>query len=162
MRYKTLKSVAHNLGHSFISTMNYDFGDYILGHIQSKMRETNISRIEIDLITDTAYPKELLTPVINNALRKYSNWLPELLTDSNSDITFIQKADIAIEFDLSTSRICPFANDYIENPFICTSRIVDDRGKEYSYVFKDWWFPENDKPKSRNIFTRLLNFLKHK
>src|SRR5439155_1154843 len=40
-RYKFLKSIAHNLGHSFLSLMNYVEGDYIHAHLFRAARMAN-------------------------------------------------------------------------------------------------------------------------
>jgi hypothetical protein len=41
-RFKVLKSVAHNIGHSFTSLMNYSRDDYSMGHILRFARETGL------------------------------------------------------------------------------------------------------------------------
>ncbi len=37
--YKVLKGVAHNVGHSFTSLMNYADDDYTMGHILRFVRD---------------------------------------------------------------------------------------------------------------------------
>jgi len=39
-RYKVLKSVAHSLGHSFVSRMNYRDNDFVMGHPPTQARQT--------------------------------------------------------------------------------------------------------------------------
>lgn len=141
-KYKTLKSVSHNLGYSFISLMNYYKDDYVLGHIQKQMRLTGLNKMEIDFLANSAKPIELLTEPIQKSIDGYVNWLPRLVKDSKSDLELVKEAKLTIEFDLSKSRVCSFATEYIENPYVCVSTVIDNRGKEYRYEFKDWWFPE--------------------
>jgi hypothetical protein len=50
-RYKVLKSVAHSLGHSFTSLMNYAHDDYVMGHILRFARASNRDTLIIDLMT---------------------------------------------------------------------------------------------------------------
>lgn len=141
-KYKTLKSVVHNFGHSFISLMNFYRNDYVLGHIQNQMLKTKIQKLEIDILNKKVTPQELLTLPIIESIENYINWFPKLVQDSKSEIGLIQCARLTIEFDLSKSRACSYSSENLENPFVCTSQITDIRGKEYRYEFKDWWFPE--------------------
>lgn len=161
-QYKTLKSVAHNFGHSFLSLMNYYKDDYTLGHIQKQMMLTGINKLEIDLLKNECTPKELLTEPIKKSIENYISWFPKLIKDSKSDVNLVNEAQLTIEFDLTKSRVCSFAPEYTENPYLCISRIVDNRGKEYKYEFNDWWFPEAlvVEPKEPNLFARFKNSIK--
>jgi hypothetical protein len=163
-RYKTLKSVAHNIGSSFISTMNYYKDDYVLGHIQKQMRLSGLSKLEIDLLNNNSEPSTLITEAKQNSIESYVSWLPKLVNDSGSDINLVKEAKLTIEFDLAKSRICPFAPEYNENPYHCISKITDDRGKEYRYEFKDWWFPEAliIEEKEPNLWSKFFPWLKKK
>ena len=141
-QYKTLKSVTHNFIHSFLSLMNFYKDDYTLGHIQKQMMLTGLNKLEIDILKNEIKPIEVLTEPIQKSIDGYIKWFPRLIKDSNSDLDLIKEAKLTIEFDLSKSRICSFAPEKIENPYICIFSIIDDRDKEYKYEFKDWWFPE--------------------
>src|SRR5262245_16305418 len=59
-RYKVLKSVAHNIGHSFTSLTNYVGDDYVMGHILRLARLTGNDTLTINLITGEADPLDLL------------------------------------------------------------------------------------------------------
>jgi len=61
-KYKVLKSVAHSVGHSFTSSMNYAGDDYVMGHLLRFARATNQDTLLIDLMTGTAHPAALLQP----------------------------------------------------------------------------------------------------
>jgi len=63
-KYKVLKSVAHNLGHSYLSLMNYVDGDYIVEHLFRQARETGETRVEIDVLAGTIAPAVFQTPVL--------------------------------------------------------------------------------------------------
>lgn len=163
-QYKTLKSVAHNFGHSFLSLMNYYKDDYTLGHIQKQMLLTGLNKLEIDILKNEAKPLELLTEPIQKSIDGYIKWFPKLIKDSKSDLELVKEARLTIEFDLTKSRTCSFAPDYTENPYLCISRIIDDRGKEYKYEFNDWWFPEAlvVEEKEPNLITKFKNWIKKK
>lgn len=160
-QYKTLKSVAHNMGHSFLSTMNYYRDDYALGHIQRQMLLTGENKIEIDFLTKKAYPTELLNDAIQKSIDNQVSWFPKMVLSSKSKMEFIRSAKLTIEFDLTRQRPCPFSPGHTENPYYCISKIVDDKGKEYKYKFSDWWFPESDfiEKNETNNFAKFRNWL---
>jgi hypothetical protein len=139
--HKALKSISHNFGHSFISLMNYLHDDYFLGHLLTQARKTNLSKLSVDIIADTASPDGLLTKPIRDAIHHWCKWFPQLVNSGGSTMEFVSKATLTIEFDLKTWR--PYKDTAkIECPFICEIIITDDRGKEYKSVQSDWWSPE--------------------
>lgn len=140
-KYKTLKSVAHNVGNSFVSLLNCYKDDYILGEIQKQMLLKNINRLEIDFLRSEAKPNELITETIQKSIESYSMWLPRLVEEAKSDMELVNEAKLVIEFDLTKSRVSSYSPQHKENPYICISKIVDNRGKEYSSEFADWLFP---------------------
>ena len=142
--HKPLKSVSHNFGHSFISLMNYIGNDYFLGHLLKQARKTNLNRLEVDILKNTASPELLLTGPIRESIQHWNKWFPDLVKSSGSTMEFVSSAIMTIEFDLQKTRLFPSDNRYIENPFTCEIKIIDDRGKEYKYKHEGWWFPETE------------------
>lgn len=126
------------------------------------MRLTGLNKF--DFLNNTTQPKELLTDPIQKSIDGYISWLPRLVSDSKSEMELVTEAKLTIEFDLSESRICSFAPQYTENPDVCISIITDNRGKEYRYEFKDWWYPEAlvIESKEINLWTEILNCIKKK
>lgn len=142
-KYKTLQSVAHNIGNSFVSLLNCYKDDYILGEIQKQMLRKNINKIEIDFLRNESKPGELITEPIQRSIESYSKWLPRLVQEAKSDMELVKEAKLVIEFDLTKSRICSYATQHLENPYVCISKITDNRGKEYKSEFVDWMFPQS-------------------
>ena len=140
---KVLKNVSHNFGHSIVSLMNYVGNDYFLGILQKQMRKTKLNRLEVDILNNKFKPKELLTKSILWTLKKYNKRFPELVISTGSSLEYIKSAKMTIEFDLALKRISPIDSRFIENPYVCEIKIVDDNEREYKTVQKDWWFPEN-------------------
>lgn len=140
--HKPLKSVSHNFGHSFVSLINYIKDDYFLGHLLRQARKTNINRLEVDLLHQSAGPAELLTGPIKDSINYWSKWFPVLVESSGSSMDFVSSAKVIIEFDLHQTRLFPHDNAYIENSYFCEVIIIDDRGKEYKKKQEGWWFPE--------------------
>ena len=48
--HKTLKSIAHNFGHSLISLNNYYDNDYFLGHLLRNARKSSRNRLVVDIL----------------------------------------------------------------------------------------------------------------
>lgn len=140
--HKTLKSVSHNFGHSFVSFMNYMETNYFLGLLQTEMQKTELNRLEVDILNNESQPKELLTRKIQKSINYWNKWFPDLVESSKSSMEFVKSAKMIIEFDLTLSRPYPHNNKFTENPYICEITIIDDNGKEYKKEQKGWWFPE--------------------
>jgi hypothetical protein len=73
-RYKVLKSVAHNIGHSFTSLMNYSGDDYVMGHVLRFARKTGCDTLRIDFVNGKASPPELLVDPIADVPARYVNF----------------------------------------------------------------------------------------
>ncbi|GAL61264.1 hypothetical protein [Algibacter lectus] len=140
---KTLKSVSHNFGHSFVSLMNFIETDYFLGLLLKEMRKTKLNRLEVDILNDKSYPKELLTLKILKSIGYWNKSFPKLVENSGSSMEYVKSAKMIIEFDLALSRVCSHDKQFIENPYVCEITILDDNGKEYRKQQNGWWFPEN-------------------
>jgi hypothetical protein len=139
-RYKVLKGVAHNIGHSFTSLMNYATDDYTMGHILRFARESGKDTLIIDFTTGIGRPTELLQKPISEVPRRYSDWFWNLVESSGSDRSLVQSANLTLKYDLGRSR--PGANGFLLSPYVCDVSIVDTRGKNYSAHFQDWWYVE--------------------
>jgi hypothetical protein len=139
-RYKVLKGVAHNIGHSFTSSMNYATDDYTMGHILRLARESGKDTLTIDFTTGIGSPTELLQTPISEVPRRYSDRFWKLVVSSGSDRSLIQSANLTLKYDLGRSK--PGANGFTLSPYFCDVSIVDNRGKKYSAYFHDWWYVE--------------------
>ena len=142
-RYKVLKSVVHSIGHSYSSLMNYEDGDYIMGHLLSRCAEVDASVLRIDLIHGHAEPQVLLTKLIAGNIKRYCERFVTLVEDHRTDMKYIQSAEMAVSFDLSRRvSIDDEIRGSFKAPYSCVVTIVDDRGKKYEANFSGWWYPE--------------------
>jgi hypothetical protein len=139
-RYKVLKGVAHNIGHSFTSLMNYASDDYTMGHILRLARESGKDTLVIDFMTGVGAPFELLQEPISELPRRYSDWFWRLVKSCGSDRSLVQSANLTVKYDLLTTTQVP--NGFSMSPYVCDVSIVDTRGKGYSAHFQDWWYVE--------------------
>ena len=79
MKYKVIKSAAHNFGHSFVSLMNYRGDDYVMSHLARLVVETGHTELSVDLLSGRGQPSALLWGPIRASVAVYVAWLPSLL-----------------------------------------------------------------------------------
>jgi hypothetical protein len=121
--------------------MNYRGDDYVMGHIVHASWVTGAGEFRVDLLTGVTDSSPLLVPDVKNSVASYVEWLPAMVRRSKSDPDFVAEAELRVSVDPSIKR--PHGKSgFFESPFVCTVRIVDDRGKEYSHRIADWWYPE--------------------
>jgi len=136
--FKVLQGVAHNIGHSFTSLMNYTVDDYSMGHILRFARETGDATLTIDFVTGQALPPTLLREPISKLPEWYTKMFWDLVQSSGSDRNLVQAATLTLTYELQRSRPGPLANS-IESPYNCDVTIQDVRGKDYRSHFEGWW-----------------------
>jgi len=141
-RYKVLKGVAHNIGHSFTSLMNYAGDDYVMGHILRFARRTGRDTLTIDFVKREAGPPELLAEPISEVPARYAEWFWDLVQRHGSERSLVESATLTLRFDIGTQRPHHSAPQLVESPFTCDVRITDVRGKDYLAHFDGWWYPE--------------------
>jgi len=140
--YKVLKSVAHDMGRSFCSTLNYYDGDYILGHLLGIARSTGLSTFAVDLLSGLAEPKTFLIAPVAESLTRYREWFRRQVATRITTVNIIGTARLTINFDLQTTRSYEHDSRYVESPYECIVEIIDDLGKRYEAKLSGWWFPE--------------------
>jgi hypothetical protein len=150
-RYKVLKSVAHNIGHSFTSLMNYADDDYVMGHILRFARTTGRDTLTVDFVKPEAGPPELLEPPISQVPARYTEWFWDLVQRHGSDRSLVQSATLTLRYNLAVQRPLSSNRELLESPYTCDVRITDIRGKDYVAHFDGWWHPERfERPKKRS------------
>jgi hypothetical protein len=148
--YKVLKSVAHNVGHSFVSLMNYADDDYVMGHVLRFSRLTGHDCLTINLMTGEAAPPELLRAPVSEVPARYSKWFWDLVERQGSDRAYVRSATLNLRYDIATQRPVARNPEFVESPYVCNVRVTDSRGKEYVAHFDGWWYPERQsKQKNR-------------
>jgi len=117
MKYKLLKSIAHNFTHSFVSYTNYFDCGYVIEDLRQLAREANGERIRIQWIPDIKSDSKL-TPRILNSINYYKTWLPKFVHESGGEIGAIQEFRTEI-------YIKPSKQIAVE------AYLLDNRGKEH-------------------------------
>ena len=139
-KYKRLKSVAHNLGHSFLSDSNglgnpYEF---VPPHLYQRARELGAASVVVDFLHERIDPEELKTPMLQTSIAWYRKQLPGLVESQGVPLSAITSAVLYLWFDLQEQpRTGKF--DLLEPPdFRCRVEIVDDRGNTHVGEPKEW------------------------
>jgi hypothetical protein len=149
-RVKVVKGVAHNIGSSFTSLMNYAGDDYSMGHVLRFARESGIDTLKIDLLRGQGSPARLLVGPISALPEWYSKMFLRLVQSAGSDRELIQAATLKLSYDLQRNRPSPIPGES-QSPYTCDVSILDTRGKDYGAHFSGWWFVERmelNKPSS--------------
>jgi hypothetical protein len=141
-KYKVLKSVAHNIGHSFTSLMNYAGDDYVMGHILRLARRTGCDTLTIDFVKREAAPSELLAAPISEVPANYTKRFWDLIQRQGSDPSLVKSASLVLRYNLGVQLPHPRIPEFKESPYACDVQITDDRGKEHVARFRGWWYPE--------------------
>ncbi|MBK9284382.1 MAG: hypothetical protein IPM51_08680 [Sphingobacteriaceae bacterium] len=94
--------------------MNYINDDYFLGHLLKQSRLTNLSKLYVHILADTATPDGLLTKPIRDSIHHWCKWFPDLVKNSGSTMDYVSKATMTIEFDLN--KTLPKQSGHVEGP----------------------------------------------
>lgn len=139
MKYKVLKSAAHNFGHSFVSLLNYRGDDYVMSHLARAAVETGAPELRVDLLSGRAEPQALLEPPIRASVAGYVSWFPELLSSHRIEPQAVRAAAMRVRFEPDRRSTNLGFADAWEIPFECVVTIVDDRGKIHEGLVRDHW-----------------------
>ncbi len=117
MKYKILKSVAHNFSHSFVSYMNYFDDGHVIDDLLQLARDADGERIRVQWIPETPIPAAWPERV-HKSVAHYRGWLPRHVQNSSASMDAIRE----FRTDIYMKRNKGIAVE---------SYLVDSRGKEY-------------------------------
>ena len=164
MKYKALKSVAHNFGDSFASTLNYAVDDYIMSHLARRALASGQTEMKVNLLPGEAGPPELVGPPVDESITVRVRWFPALLASQRLDLRVVRQAQMCIVFDTPHCTAPAAFNDYTvsEIPFDCWVTVLDDHDRTHAAHFRRWWpfsvdAPEFHRRRRRSIWQTLSN-----
>ena len=117
MKYKILKSIAHNFSHSFVSYTNYIDNGPVIDDLLKLARKADGERISIQWIPESPV-EDYWPPRVLKSIAHYRAWLPEHIQDSGACIDSIRE----FRTDIFLKRNKQVAAE---------AYLVDDRGKEH-------------------------------
>ncbi len=143
MKYKAIKSAAHNFGHSFVSLMNYRGDDYVMSHLARLVVETGRPQLSVDLLSGQALPRQLLWGPVEASVAAYVAWFPRLLASQKIDPSTLRSATMTIVFR-PQDRFAHhrFATAW-EIPFECVVTLADGRGELHEGRVRDYWIVDD-------------------
>jgi hypothetical protein len=162
VKYKALKSAAHNFGNSFASTLNYAAGDYIMSHLARRALASGLAELKVDLLSGEAGPPELIRVPVDTSISDRVRWFPSLLTSQGIDPAVVRQAAMRIVFDVARCTAPETYSGYTvsEMPFDCWVTLLDDHGRTHTGHFRrDWAFSrdgvEFEPPRRPSVWQRL-------
>jgi hypothetical protein len=156
MKYKALKSVAHNFGHSFVSLMNYRADDYVMSHLARRAIEAGQPELRVDLLSGSAEPRTLLIPPVRDSIAHRVPWLQTLLASHRISSSAVQAAHMRIRFELERRSVNHGFRNAWEIPFDCWVELTDDRGKAHIGHIRAWWLADDSFQRYRWLWLRRL------
>lgn len=143
MKYKTIKSAAHNFAHSFTSGLNYVGCDYVMSHLAHAAAASGEPELRADLLQDAAWPAALLVLPVRESLEYYRLWFPGLLDRQRIPRDVVRRAVMRVRLHLehrTDSAVHP--GTWIV-PFAAVVEIEDDRGAMHVGGVRDRWYVES-------------------
>ena len=137
--YKKLKSVAHNFGHSFLSSLNYAAGDYISEHIFKAAREAGEPDVCIDVLNETIDPPALRLPVVLDSVAARRSLLPSMLESEDCSIDQVKTMLLKIRFRFDDTTFSKTVPGLELAAYDCVVEILDDHGTVHVGEVPEWW-----------------------
>jgi len=144
MKYKNIKSVAHNLGHSFLSDMNAVMargsGYHIVpAELFARAAQSSVPNVVVDFLARTVDPPELATPTVHESVVNYARELFRLCEAQNIEADSVRSARLFLDFDYGRRRTQLHHPHESVQEFTCRVEIVDDRGVVHRGEPSNWW-----------------------
>jgi hypothetical protein len=143
VKYKNIKSVAQNLGHSLLSDMN---AATIRGHYMfvpqrlfAAATAARVGRIAIDFFRGQVAPDIVRSPELQTAVTQYAESLPRMLESQNVNANAVVGARMTIDLDYEHTREARYAPAEAIPEFTCTVELTDDRGVVDIGTPANWW-----------------------
>ena len=142
-KYKNIKSVAHNLGYSFLSDLNYvGTGSqfcYVPELLYETAKSTRSPLIRIDFMARTVEPRSVAIPQVLKAVEHYANWLPKLLESQSVVPAMVRAARMTLTFDFAHPRPSKYDVDKELPNLTCVVSMEDDRGVIHEASPNKWY-----------------------
>jgi hypothetical protein len=139
MKYKAIRSAAHNFGASFVSTLNYADNDHTMSRLARLAASTGDTEFSVDLLTGVAGPQSLATSEVRKAVRAHVADLPRMLGAQRIEIARLVEAKMVIRFQLQGTVARQGGRPPWTVPFECVVTVRDDRGMWHEGRVKDMW-----------------------
>ncbi len=116
MKYKNIKSFAHNFSHSFINYC-YDY-DHVIDELKEIARQAEGMRVGVNWLSDDNPFQGLIPYRARKAYAYFKDWLPKHAKNSDIDLSCIKTFKTEIYFNASHQLKAEYY-------------VLDDRDREY-------------------------------
>ena len=144
MKYKNIKSWAHNLGHSFLSDTNLvACGDGHYGIVAEELfaaaEAGRVPTVLIDFLANTVLPTSVATPEVLEGVAHYHASLARTAALQNVEASRLAAVTLTLDFNYLLRRR-QREHPHQEIPqFRCTVTVTDDRGMSHVAHPDHWW-----------------------
>jgi hypothetical protein len=136
-KLKVLRSIGHNLAHSYLSLMNYRQDDYVCSVLERLSREHSQYHIVIDVLNCTIEPHSFNIDVIRDSIIDLKQDLIRNLQSDKLTVEHIKSTIITIDFDIENLQRRPSGLEVV--PYLCVVKIEDCNGKIHQATVREWW-----------------------
>jgi hypothetical protein len=143
MKYDVIKTVAQNIGQSFVSPANSLADGCVMNHLIRAAAASRKSELRVNVLTGDAWPAALVVPPVRDSLDIYVLFLPGMLRDRDIRMASVREATPSVRLDLSRLNVTGPARQ-VRVPFECVVEITDDQGIIHLGTVRDGW--SIDKP----------------
>lgn len=143
MKYKVLRSAAHNVGHSFASGLNWHDNDYVMSHLARAVVASGEVELSVDLLSGQARPAPLLEGPVEASVADYVRRLPDLLRAQRVAPDAVVAATMRVRFQPERRVELHGEMGGWTIPFECVVSLTDDHGKLHQGRIVDAWAVEN-------------------
>jgi len=144
MKYKAIRSAAHNYAHSFVSLLNYGPDNYVMSYLAHAAATSGEPELRVDLLSGAAEPPPLLTAPVLRSIGGYVQCFPRHLESMNISVSAIRRAMLRVRFDLEGRRASAQYPRSVLYPFESSVEVEDDRGKVHLGTVRDEWLGDAD------------------
>jgi len=117
MSYKNINSCIHNFGHSFVSLMNWEDGEYIDDILKRRVDENPEGTVIIDFINGTILPSNFKSKKLETSAKYYRERWPDHVARHLIAPHKIVRCELRFSKEGERYRVEVFA--------------IDDRGREH-------------------------------
>lgn len=150
VKYKNLKSAAHNWAHSFLSLFNFYANTFCIQELLECARISKAQVLEIDVLTGKVTPEDLPNSVLKEFLSHIPQRFDEILESQQCSREMLRSVILTIKFDWVSDipdleEVSPghYFADFIKKPepiyYDALITLTDIRGKQYTSKIPEWW-----------------------
>ena len=143
MKYKVLKSAAHNFGRSFASSLNWRGDDYVMSHLARAVVASGEVELSVDLLSGQAKPTPLLEGPVQSSVTDYVRWFPDLLRSQRVVPEAVRTATMRVRFQPERRVELHGGMGGWTIPFECVVSLTDDNSKVHLGRVVDTWAVDN-------------------